>query len=165
MQSLDVINALALEPHIEGGYFHRSYTSAHKLETKAGQRDSLSCIYYLLDQASAVGHWHQNQSDILHFHQGGNAIRYSLIDLTGNLSQVILGPDLLAGQQLQLVVPSGYWKASELIIKSEQQDNWGLISEVVTPGFDYQDMKLATRQQMQAQYPTLFLQIEHLIRN
>lgn len=166
MRSADVIQALELEPHIEGGYFRRSYTSPLRISTEAGERDSLSSIYYLLDQRSPIGHWHQNRSDILHFHQGGKAIRYHLITPSGELEQHILGPNLLAGEKLQLLVPGGHWKASELIIDSNalEGENWGLISEAVNPGFDYADMRLASEALMREQYPRIFAEIQHLLK-
>lgn len=166
MHSSDIIQALGLEPHIEGGYFRRSHTSPLRMTTEAGERDSLSSIYYLLDYRSPIGHWHQNRSDILHFHQGGKAIRYHLINLAGELEQHILGPNLLAGETLQLIVPGGYWKASELIIDSNalEGENWGLISEAVNPGFDYADMRLANEELMHEQYPQIFAEIKHLLK-
>lgn len=65
----DVINALDLEAHIEGGYFRRTYQSDHRasLETSTGPRYLLTSIYYLLTEQSPVGQFHFNQSDILHY--------------------------------------------------------------------------------------------------
>lgn len=46
----DVIKALDLEPHVEGGYFRRTYQADHRemLETTGGPRYLMTSIYYLL---------------------------------------------------------------------------------------------------------------------
>ena len=61
----------------------------------------------------------------------------------GELSQHRLGHDFSRNETPQLLVPGGYWKATELLLAESQLD-YGLISEVVTPGFIFADMELAT---------------------
>ena len=60
----------------------------------------------------------------------------------------MLGPDLAAGQQLQLAVPGGVWKASHL-----PRGDYGLISEAVAPGFEYEDMQLGEREALLRRFP------------
>ncbi len=102
-----------------------------------------SSIFYLLTQDNPVGHFHKNKSDILHFYHGEGVIRYHLITDRGEYTQVEIGRDLKQGQQLQLLVESGTWKASELLT-----GDYGLISEVVIPEFCFEDMTLATLDQL-----------------
>jgi predicted cupin superfamily sugar epimerase len=104
------------------------------------ERKLLSCIYYLLTCDSPVGYLHENRSDIVHFFQLGSPITYTLISPQGEISQTTLGPNIELGQQLQLVVPSGWWKASELT-----SGEFGLISEAVSPGFEYEDMRFISK--------------------
>ncbi len=137
MNAEEVISGLGLQVHVEGGYYRRSYCSEQCLDIKGG-KSLASSIYYLLSENQPVGHFHKNQSDILHFYHGHGLIRYYLITAQGELSVVDMGSDINQGQQLQLVVPGGTWKASELI-----QGEFGLISEVVVPEFRYEDMVLA----------------------
>ena len=120
----------------------------------------MSSIYYLLTDDSPIGYFHQNHSDIIHYFHAGSPIEYSLISPEGVLTKHILGPDLSQGQQFQLAVKGGYWKASKLLAGP-----YGLISEAVCPGFEYADMKIASKRQMQSSYPDLFRNIEHLIKN
>ena len=138
-----VIEQLALAPHPEGGYFRRTYTSAQR----SGDRPAMSAIFYLLTAHSNTGHLHCNRSDILHFWQAGGALRYTLLHPGGELEQVVLGPDLSAGQCLQLRVAGGVWKASELL-----DGDYGLISEAVCPGFDDADQRMASAELL-ADYP------------
>lgn len=133
-----IITALQLEPHTEGGYFKRTYESKLSATVGSGGSDRklLTCIYYLLTSESPIGHLHVNQSDIVHFHQRGDPITYHLVSPEGELRQVTLGPEIDKGHQLQLTVPSGWWKASELA-----SGEYGLVSEAVSPGFEYEDMR------------------------
>ena len=64
------------------------------------------------------------------------------------METAVLGPDLAAGQQLQLTVPGGVWKASHL-----PSGDYGLISEAVSPGFEYEDMTLGKRDALLADFP------------
>jgi predicted cupin superfamily sugar epimerase len=53
----DVIAALNLQPHVEGGYYRRTYQADHRacLETQQGPRYLLTSIYYLLTEQSPAG--------------------------------------------------------------------------------------------------------------
>ncbi|UVL92070.1 cupin domain-containing protein [Pseudomonas siliginis] len=159
----DVIAALNLQPHVEGGYYRRTYQADHRagLETQQGTRYLLTSIYYLLTEQSPVGQFHFNQSDILHYFQLGDAIEYNLIHADGSLQTLVMGSDVLAGQQLQLHVPGGTWKASRLL---EGSNGFGLISEAVSPGFDFAEMEIGDRAKLTAQYPQHGALIEMLTR-
>ena len=93
----------------------------------------------MLTDDSPRGHLHRNRSDILHYWHAGSALRYWLLKPTGQLEHVMLGPDLASGEHLQLLVPGGWWKATELV-----GGDFGLLSEAVCPGFEFADMELAS---------------------
>lgn len=156
----NIINALSLEPHIEGGYFRRTY---------AAELDNGKCfassIYYLLTAQSPVGHLHRNRSDIVHYFHSGHSIRYTLIDMQGNVSTVKLGNNIDQGEAPQLLVKGGYWKASELLIDQADPEQYGLISEAVVPGFDYQDMQIANSNDLLTLWPQHRNTLQHLIKN
>jgi predicted cupin superfamily sugar epimerase len=146
-----VIAALALEPHMEGGFYRRTFQSDHHamVEINGGQRHLMTSIYYLLTKNSPIGHFHLNQSDIVHYYHLGNPIQYSLIFPDGTLKTAVMGSDVIAGQCLQLHVPGGVWKASQLMNGSAE---YGLISEAVSPGFDFADMEMGSRQKLSEQF-------------
>lgn len=150
-----LIESLALSPHPEGGYFRRTYESSQVLR---GRR-FMSCIYYLLTDDHPIGHLHRNRSDIVHFWQAGAALRYTLVSPEGKLLQYILGPDIAGDQQLQLTVPGGFWKASQLLC-----GDFALISEAVCPGFDYDDHNMARAADIRRQYPEHWPALQALCR-
>ncbi|WP_440974814.1 cupin domain-containing protein [Pseudomonas koreensis] len=160
----ELIAALGLEPHVEGGYFRRTFQADQRemLHTASGTRYLVTSIYYLLTEQSPVGQFHFNQSDILHYFHLGDPIEYSLIHADGSLQTLIMGNDVLAGQQLQLHVPGGIWKASRLL---DGTHGFGLISEAVSPGFDFADMQMGERQKLTAQFPQHRMLIEKLTRS
>lgn len=158
MDKHTLIERLDLKPHIEGGYYRRTYQSPLTTETTGGSHSLLSSIYYMLTDDSPIGHFHRNQSDIIHYWHTGEALSYWLIDPQGQLTNTELGPS--KDQQLQLLVPGGFWKATQL-----KQGEFGLLSEAVCPGFDFNDMQLASRKQMQQDFPALIDKISHLIKS
>jgi predicted cupin superfamily sugar epimerase len=156
----ELIEALQLEGHVEGGFFRRTFeaTNAPRLATQMGERLAMTSIYYLLTSDGPIGHFHRNRSEIVHYFHLGDPIDYFLIHADGRLENVTMGPDPTRGQLLQLTVPGGIWKASRLSGAGEH--GYGLISEAVSPGFDYADMTLGDTGLLLREFP----QHEVLIR-
>jgi len=148
--SMKLIDQLDLKEHIEGGYFARTYQSS----MQSGERPSMTSIFYMLTNDRPVGHFHKNKSDIMHYFHLGSPIVYLTISPEGQLEKFTLGPDMLQGHSLQLLVKGGYWKASIL-----ESGEFGLLSEAVTPGFDYKDMTIALPEMLQTQFPHLWDQV------
>lgn len=139
MDKQSLITTLQLQPHPkEGGFFRRTYESDVIVTVKGAQRKLMTSIYYLLTDCNPIGYLHRNLSDIVHYYQLGCPMNYLIVSPHGELSTYVLGPELLQGQQLQLTVKGGYWKASWLA-----GGEFALISEAVAPGFQYHDNELA----------------------
>ena len=155
----DEIKALLkLAPHPkEGGFFRRTYTSAGTVELPRGLRAQGTAIYYLLE-AGTFSEMHVLDSDeIFHFYLG-DPIRMMQLDPDGNGRTIMLGPDVLHGQQLQVVVPRGVWQGSCL----EPCGTFALLGCTVAPGFEYADYESGDRQSLQAQYPAFAEAIRRL---
>ncbi|MEM6709693.1 MAG: cupin domain-containing protein [Pseudomonadota bacterium] len=148
-----LIDALGLEPHVEGGYYRRIYSGddVPMLVLAEGQRAALTSIQYLLTATSPVGHFHRNRSTIVHYFQAGDPLHYRLIDAEGTLTECILGANVVAGEQLTLVVPGGVWKSSEL--QATAVFGYGLIAEAVTPGFEFAEMELGDAARLARDFP------------
>ena len=161
MNKRQLIEQLSLTAHIEGGYFSRTYCSDLTLDIPSYSRPRhlLSSIFYMLTDDSPIGHLHKNKSDIVHYFHGGSPLTYVILHPDGNLEKKILGFDLDKGQQLQLIVRGGCWKASEL-----ESGEFGLISEAVSPGFEYEDMELAEKGMIKNRFPQVWDQIAKYVR-
>lgn len=82
--------------------------------------------------AGGRSHWHRVDADELWLWHGG-----SPLTLRMGVEEIVLGGDLLAGQQVQAMVPAGVWQSAEA------DRGWALVSCVVTPGFDFAGFELA----------------------
>ena len=149
----DLIESLGLKGHIEGGFYRRTYesTGQPRISTGDSERFSMTSIYYLLTAGGPIGHFHRNQSDIVHYYHLGDPIEYVLIHPDGELQTVVMGPDPRRGHHLQLTVVGGVWKASRLTPGGVH--GYGLISEAVSPGFDYRDMTLGVTSELLTAFP------------
>ncbi len=162
MDKLQLISKLSLEPHIEGGYFCRTYCSEIMADISgiSNPRPLMSTIFYMLTDDSPIGYLHKNKSDIVHYFQGGSPLSYLILYPNGQVENKILGPEIDNDQQLQLIVKGGCWKASEL-----KSGEFGLISEAVSPGFVYEDMELAKAHQIQQQFPLAWDRVSKYVKN
>lgn len=106
------------------------------------------------------GYLHKNKSDIIHFHHLGSAIKYLIISPEGKIKEQILGPDIINGQLPQLVVNGGDWKVSQLC-----SGEYGLISEAVAPGFEYEDNEIATSELVKLTFPDLASRLDKYIKH
>ncbi len=153
MTAEELIRHLDLQPHPkEGGYFRETYRSAEScpsLPTRyIGPRSAGTAIYYLLTP-STYSALHRLQTDeIFHFYLGG-PMRMLQLSPDGTGRTIVLGRDVLAGQQLQEIVPRGIWQGSVL----EPGGSFALVGCTVAPGFDYVDYEAGDRRTLLAQYP------------
>ena len=160
MNKDEIISLLGLEPHpTEGGYFRRTYESTLRCDTENGSRMLLTSIYYMLTKESPVGCLCRNKSDIIHYHQLGASITYTIVSPDGGLSEQVLGPNISNGETLQLLVPGGWWKASQI-----GDGEFALISEAVSPGFEYADNEIATEDVIQQLFPEITPRLTKLIK-
>lgn len=131
---------LELAAHPEGGWFRRMWTAPTEVETPNGPRPAATCIHYLLVPGEHSA-WHVVSSDELWLWHGPGQLELSFggegEDPDASHS-VILGPDRLGGQVSQSLVPAGVWQSARLLTEEEV-----LVSCVVSPGFSFDDWRLA----------------------
>ncbi len=135
----DIIAQLKLEKHCEGGYFRRTYCSSIACDSVQGKpRRSMSSIYYMVTDELGYSGLCMNQSDLILYHHLGAPMTVVFYDpRMQQLERSLLGPDILAGQRPQLICPGGVWKAYDLM-----GADFCLVSEAVSPSFEYEDMQL-----------------------
>ena len=127
---------LGLEPHPEGGWFRRTWTSPVTVEAAAGTRPAATCIHYLLEPGERSA-WHVVTSDELWLWHGPGSLELQLGGdgaEPGEVTTVLLGP----GAAAQGIVPAGTWQAARPASGEEV-----LVSCFVSPGFDFADWRLA----------------------
>lgn len=97
-----VIAALALQPHPEGGHYREIWRDA----PVDGSRGAGTAIYFLL-AADAFSHWHRvDAAEAWHWYAGG-PLALSMSADGHDAEAVHLGPDLTRNQRPFAVVPQG----------------------------------------------------------
>jgi predicted cupin superfamily sugar epimerase len=134
---------LDLQPHPEGGWFRRTWTSTVPVVPPGAGPDvvrpTATAIHYLLC-AGEESRWHRVRSDELWLHQRGVPLELRLGgtgDAPADSSVVVLGSEVETGQQPQVLVPAGTWQAAGPAVADV------LVSCVVSPGFDFADWTLS----------------------
>lgn len=162
----EIIDKLGLVPlAVEGGYFRETYRSAWRLPAKAlppgfgGPRSVATAIYFLLtpDSFSAI---HRLPADeVFHFY-AGDPVEMVALHADGTTRTVVLGSDLEAGQAPQWVVAGGTWQGARLVAGGR----YALMGTTVAPGFDYADLEMGRREELQRRYPSEAERIAALTR-
>ncbi|MFN3230755.1 MAG: cupin domain-containing protein [Alphaproteobacteria bacterium] len=134
MTADDVIAALGLQPHPEGGYF----AEIHRADAPGGGRSPVTSIYYLLKEDER-SHWHRiDTTEIWHFHAGAPMLLQ--IAEEGKAAQRhLLGAALDLGQRPQAIVPPQAWQSAE------PQGHWSLVGCTVAPGFEFASFEMAPK--------------------
>jgi hypothetical protein len=140
MTANEIKALLNLEPHpVEGGFYRQTYAAGERVELPRGSRSVGTAIYYLLE-AGTFSEMHVLASDeIFHFYLGDPVEMLQLFP-DGRSGVFTLGPDLAAGQHVQLVVLAGVWQGTRLLGNGKV----ALLGCTVTPGFDFADYRNAT---------------------
>jgi predicted cupin superfamily sugar epimerase len=124
-----LVDRLGLVRHPEGGWYKETWRGA------GAERAAGTLIHFLLE-AGSRSHWHRVDACELWLHQGGGALTLSTANDKGQESRR-LGPDVLAGDHLQIVVEKGEWQAALA------HDSYVLVACVVIPGFEFSGFELA----------------------
>ncbi len=150
MTAADVIRLLELQPHpVEGGYFRETHRTTAGLSAFGGGRSVGTAIYYLLT-GDAVSEMHVLPGDeVFHFYLG-DPLEMLQLRPDGTSVTLLLGPDLIAGQSPQLVVPGNVWQGSRRLTGPH---GFTLIGATMAPGFAYEDYTTGRRADLQARWP------------
>jgi len=144
---------LKLEPHpVEGGSFRRTYTSSLHVDVERGSglttRPMGTAIYYLLEPGTFSEMHVLSSDELFHFYLG-DPVEMLQLWPDGRSEVVVLGPDLAAGQHVQLLVPAGVWQGTRLIGDGKV----ALLGCSVVPGFDFADYISGSYAELSAHWP------------
>jgi predicted cupin superfamily sugar epimerase len=141
---------------VEGGHFRQTYVSEEMLAAAAlparyGRAKPLStAIYYLLtDEADSFSALHRLPTEEVYHFYLGDPVELLLLHAEGRSELAVLGPDLMAGQSVQLVVPRGVWQGSRL----RAGGRLALLGTTMAPGWDPLDYEGGEREALTRRYP------------
>lgn len=133
MQADEIIAHLNLAPHPEGGHYRQTWIA----KTDGASRPAGTCIYFLL-KAGEHSHWHRvDATEIWHYYAGAPLILSLAETEAGPARDLMLGPELGAGETPQLIVPEAHWQAARTT------GAWTLVGCTVSPGFRFEGFELA----------------------
>ncbi len=125
-----IIARLGLVAHPEGGWYRQTWIGPGKV------RASGTAILFLLARGDR-SHWHRVDADEIWLFHAGAPLMLSLAETETACREVLLGPDVLAGDAVQGIVPAGWWQAAR------STGDWSLVSCTVSPGFRFAGFELA----------------------
>ena len=126
---------LGLEPHPEGGWYRRTWTSPVEVTLPDGRvRPTATLIHFLLP-AGEVSAWHVVASDEIWLAHTGSVV----LELGGSGDAPVAADQhvVAVDAEPQVLVPAGVWQ------RTLASDTDALVSCVVSPGFDFRDWRLS----------------------
>lgn len=137
-RAAELIAALDLTPHPEGGHFRETFRSAARVTPADGRapRAALTTIYYLLPQGT-VSRWHRVGSDeVWHLLEGGPLELLELDAAGERLVRHRLAPVGSDAAAPVCTIPAGAWQAARPL------GPYALVGCTVGPGFEFADFRL-----------------------
>lgn len=152
LDAREIIRRLKLEPlPFEGGFFRQTYKSRGGIAASslhATPHAFSTAIYYLVTNESFSALHRVPQDEVFHFYLGDPVEMWQLED-SGADRTLTIGPDLLNGQEPQIVAPGGVWQGTRLLPGGK----WALLGATVAPGYEQTDFELATRADLLTKFP------------
>jgi uncharacterized protein len=137
-----LIEEYKLQPHPEGGWYKETYRSEGSNVYDHGQRSHATGILFLLTEENCSC-FHSIQSDELWFFHEGNPFTVHTLS-NGNYSKMVLGNT--SDSAYQGLVPA------KTIFGSNVEKGYAFVSCVVAPGFDFEDFKLFSKEELMVEY-------------
>jgi uncharacterized protein len=134
LSAADIIARLDLKPHPEGGHYRETFRDSN---VDADGRPHATAIYFLLARGER-SHWHRIDAGEIWHYYAGDALTLRISDDDGTRS-LRLGPDIVAGDVPQAIVPAQAWQAAE------STGDWTLVGCTVAPAFDFAKFELAPK--------------------
>ncbi|MGB3556196.1 MAG: cupin domain-containing protein [Jannaschia sp.] len=132
MNANQIIAALDLAPHPEGGWYRQTWEAP----AESGIRPAGTAIDFLL-RAGESSHWHRvDAAEIWLWHAGAPLVLSRSETDEGPATDTVLGPDPIR-QTVRAVVEVNHWQAARTT------GEWTLVSCVVMPGFRFEGFHLA----------------------
>ena len=130
MTADEIIAALALAPHPEGGHYRQTWVAENE------GRPTGTCIYFLL-KAGERSHWHRVDATEIWLYHAGAPLTLSIAETeAGPARDHLLTPDLALGAP-QIIVPENHWQSAQ------SMGDYTLVSCTVSPGFRFEGFTLA----------------------
>ncbi|NDJ87175.1 MAG: cupin domain-containing protein [Chloroflexi bacterium] len=168
LSAQDIIDHFKLEPlPVEGGIFYQTYQSPEVIASSAlPERYQLqkpmgtAIVYLYLPEFDSFSAMHKLPTDEIYHFYLGDPVELLQLYPSGETQRVILGQDILNGQQVQYVAPKDVWQGSYLLPGGK----FALIGTTMAPGFTEDDYIGGDRSELEEKYPAEAELIRRLTR-
>jgi len=131
-----IIERLGLQPHPEGGWYRETWRGA----SGPDGRETATAIHFLLE-ACQSSHWHKvDAAEAWAWHAGDPLVLSLAAGDHGPVREVVLGGNVLAGEQPHHVVEPDEWQAAAPL---SGPHGYALVSCMVAPAFRFDGFVLA----------------------
>lgn len=132
LEAQQLIEALRLEPHPEGGWYRQTFR-----DSVDGKRGASTAIYYLLAKGEK-SHWHRvrDAAEVWHYYKGA-PLELSIAKDGEEAKAFVLGPDIQKGEEPQRTVPANEWQSARSL------GDFTLVGCTVAPGFEFSSFEMA----------------------
>jgi uncharacterized protein len=154
-----VVDALGLEPlPVEGGWYRATWQSRELYSE--GQPIGTAIVAMYSDDRDCFSTFHRLSHDETWHFYSGDPLRLVLLHSDGSSDDIVMGSDVIAGQQVQCTVPAGSWQAAHLI----DGGRYALFGCTMAPGFTGSVFAGAQRDELLNGWPTRREDIARLVR-
>jgi predicted cupin superfamily sugar epimerase len=149
-----LIDVLQLEPHPTCGYVAETYRSRERIAPGgldgafADGRPLGSALYFLVTRDRPV-RLHRIRNDQLYHRYLGDTLEVLALYADGSHAVHLVGPDLAAGERVQLFLPGGTVHTARL----REGGSWFLGASTEWPGVEPTDVELGDPDKLAALFP------------
>ena len=137
MTAHELIHALDLQPHPEGGWYRETW----RADAVGDERAAASAVLYLME-AGQRSHWNRIDAHEIWLWHAGDPLEVSVTKSdAGPAWTMRLGGQVTSGENPQLIIPAGQWQAAEPAAGGTM--GYTLISCIVAPAFEFGGFELA----------------------
>lgn len=155
LTAADVRELLRLEPHATCGFVRETYRSTLSIgsgglsQPFAESRPMGSALYFMVTAGAPVRP-HRIRNDQLYHYYLGDPLEVILLHESGAAERVTVGPDVAAGQHVQLLIPGNTFHTARLLSGA-----WFLGGSTEWPGVLPADVEVGDVEALAGEYPEM----------
>src|SRR5437764_2917050 len=152
----EIRTLLNLDPHPTCGFVRLTFTSKQAIPAGAlaaplaDARPLGSALYFMVTPSAPV-RLHRIRNDQLYHYYLGDPLEVFLLHADGNAERIVVGPDLRAGQRVQLFIPGNTFHTARLI----GGKGWFLGASTEWPGVVPADVEIGKLDELAGKYPAV----------
>jgi hypothetical protein len=140
---------LQLEPHATCGFVRVTFISNQRIAPGGLPAPFLDGRPYFMVTPDAPVRLHRIRNDQLYHRYLGDPIEVLMLHENGTSERVVVGPDLRAGQRVQLLIPGNTFHTARVI----GDRRWFLGASTEWPGVEKVDVEIGDVEALAAKYP------------